>query len=395
MVIKEKIPITFFEKMKGAVDILYPQFFSDNAPNITELNKRLDTNAQRAVWVKNRDNEGLKKLLKMNEALKKTHELKLRHLQKEMDVIKGLADDLEIKKDKRGINDIIKGEEAWEFLDSCYMSNTPHYTDEEGKIQPLNSHKERKDIDRMFWTFHRFNKYGKKTFRIEEQLTHELFLTDVNNVDSAFLKFPFPSICFYLPFNNKLCIRKEIIRYVYISERVRVGGENDNVRILEFLYITDKENIEVQQFEIGDGQFVEQITNQIADIFNSPLGQKEASGISSFILAAILYLNSSEVDERKVFPIFWHKNHDSRFPVCSLGYNISIDKGLHYSQNQETAGLGKPMNVLKWTVRGHFRAYRKGEHWKEDRTIWIRPFIKGKERDNGDQIIKPTNYLVQ
>jgi hypothetical protein len=397
MIIKEKIPITFFEKMKSAVDILCPSFFTRSVPDMVELNKQLSKDAQEATWAKNNNVTSLKKLMKMNEAFKNTHQIKLNHLRKEMNIIEGLSDDLEKRKEKNGLKDkdLIKGDEAWDFLDALYMANSPHYINDEGNIQPLNHAKDRKDIDRMFWTLHRFNKYGKKTFRIEEQLTHELFLTDVNNVDSDFLRFPFPSICFYLPFNNKLCIRKEIIRYVYISERLRVGGESDNVRIVELLYITDKEDIEVQQFEISDGPFINQVLSQIETIFNSPLGKKEASGVSSFILAAILYLNSTDSDQLQVFPIFWHKNHDSKFPVCSLGYDISIDKGLHYAQNPETEGLGKPMNVLKWTVRGHFRSYRRGEHWKEDRTIWIRPFLKGREKDNDGQIIKPTNYLVQ
>ena len=382
MIKKECIPITFFEKIKAATDVAFPKFFDSVTPDISFLKKEINSNSGKS----------LKQLIKFKDALVTINGFHGTQLQKQIDRLHSTIEYLEDEKKDFSGEHKMSQEQMTIFFDGLYMSKSETSIDGE-TITPTNVGQS-DEVERMFWTFHRFNKYGKKTFRIEEQLTQELFITDVENVDASFLHFPYPSICLYCPFNTKLEIRKELIEYIYISERVKIDTQTEVTRILELIYVTKNGNIESQQFEITNGRMIEQVVGQVDDKFHSPLAKKEATEAISFVLAAILYLNSKEVSIQQIFPLFFHKNSDSRFPVCSLGYNIKIDRQLHY-QKSESKDTDKHMNVLKWTVRGHFRNYRMGEHWKENKTIWIRPFLKGRERDNEAQKIKPTNYLVE
>lgn len=389
MITKEKMPISHFQKVKEVIEEMMPKFFDSSYPDLEKLYK-----------IKNRLSEMKPKSksdLKQFEAVTSFYKIVSVEIKKGLSRLEETVSLLEDKRSKKEsfLNNDKSGYDL-QIVDQMYIAKTSFSLN--GNELSISEKDEKKydyqhHIDRMIWILHKFNRSGRKTFRIEEQLQHELLLTDVNNVDSIFFKLPYPSICFFLPYNNKLTIRKELIEYVYISERVQLGGSNDNSKKIELVYITKSGGIENHLFIIKEGMILEQIETQVDSNFQSPLAKKEAKEIISFILSSALYMNSNQLSYKDIFPLVIAKKQDSRYPVCSLGFDIVVNKDLHYTSNGVCTD--RHLNVLKWTVRGHFRNYKKGDHWKENKIIWIRPFLKGMERSNIQQVIKPTNYILE
>ena len=224
---------------------------------------------------------------------------------------------------------------------------------------------------------------------------HELVLTGVQGVTADFLKLPFSSFLLLIPHNQVLTIRKTLIKEIYIDESEYIEA-NITFRKIELCMIDVENNITLKSLLFQNQlSLVEQTKEQILDRYDSKLAREEATAIISFILATILYINSTEKKEQIIMPTVILKEKHTRFPQCALGYGIPINKTIHTSNSSK--GSSHQINVLKFTVRGHYRTYKSGENvrWKVDTVIWIRPFLKGLERNAAEGSIKPKKYELK
>lgn len=208
----------------------------------------------------------------------------------------------------------------------------------------------------------------------------------------CFLKLPYPAFSINIPHNHLLTIRNELINTIYITEVLNSGIDGIK-RKIEMCFVMNNDAMDHFQFTIEDGKdLIDQIEDQIFKRYQSKLAKRETNEIVSFLMATILYINSKEAVKQDIYASVLGK-HNSRYPCCVLGYGIPIDRRMHLTRTQFESS--RTMNTEKWTVRGHYRTYVKGEHWKEDSIIWIKPFLKGREKDNVDVPIKPSNYKVK
>lgn len=250
-----------------------------------------------------------------------------------------------------------------------------------------------------------FSKFGKKIFSIDENLIDYLLLTDSSKVDSEFLNLPFPCIMLYFDKNEKIKFHNSYVEYVvvYLSEEY----ENEkNIKISTFFI--DKTYISFD-LTIYPGDILTQVTNYInkaCDNYTVEIHQKvfkdrpdysfeqekenkiksinKTISLVSFIVSILLYMKTSEAKLERVLPLVLKKS-DSRNEMCKITSKIPIInnpyKNISNFSNEKNENYFK---ILKWTVRGHFRNQPKGTGRKERELIWIRPFIKGRERLNKD-----------
>lgn len=246
-------------------------------------------------------------------------------------------------------------------------------------------------LSKLFEVTHKFNAANKKIFKVEEQLTHELILTDCDNVSTEFLNLPYPTILIHIPFNKDLFIYKDqLIEWIYVTEEEISYG---NKRIQIFC-VSRQDSYFTTGFTFTLGDVGEQIKKNIIEKYRtSNLADFELTKILSFITAFMLYVNSKEKDESIVNPIVMFKKVDGSIPMCSLGGNIKIDRRLYEPESNENHE-SKTIHVVKWTVRGHYRTYWTGSGRTNKEVKWIRPHLKGRERNNPNIDVKPTEYTV-
>lgn len=263
-------------------------------------------------------------------------------------------------------------------------------------IENSGSHLKEDDLIRNLLEFlWDYNDSGNRMFKIEEQLTHELFNTEIKKVDESFLKLPFQCCAFYLPFNNKITAKNHLVRSVYISEY-----EEDEGRLIKMLIIREDDAVVHFNWILKSGDIFTQIKNQLTEKYETKKIYKDMEDILQFIVGCLLYICSTEVDKREIYPLpKSHLNRDkiSNYPCCSLGKGLTINRDLHYNKlpNDEEQKT-QEMLIIKWTVIGHFKGqwYGSGSLGKFKKTIWIRPYLKGRERSNEEISIKPNFHTV-
>lgn len=237
------------------------------------------------------------------------------------------------------------------------------------------------------WDFH---DSGAKIFRLEEQIFNELYYTEITKIDDKYLNLPFQTIALHLPYNLDLCVKDYPVKWLYLSE-----FENEDGKELHICTITSKDYITVFEFSFTGGDIFTQLKEQVNNQYSSKIAVKETRRLTEFIISFLLYLNTENTDIRIINPAKNKLSKDcSAYPVCSLGGNISVNKDFKAIRLfDEESEIKNERHVLKWMVRGHFRQQPIGEGRKERKTIWIRPFIKGRERES-DILSKPSVYKL-
>lgn len=395
---KKVLPITLFERLKEPIEVLVPGFFQATTPDIALFHQMVDTLKDRK---RKKDPQKIKRVLTLIEFLAAN----ARHLRDKYgearDLYQGLLESTQenIKKLEEGKGD----EETKKIVLQVGRDYDYEYVKSQAEketLLPLAVYDTgiKIDMERFLWVLHRFNRANHKVFRVEEQLTHELFLTDVSKVDSSFLQLPYPCFCITFPFTTQLTIRKKVIQSVYVSERMHLSsGNQENYRVLELLYLCEGDLLDHQLFEVREGNLLKQIQGTIEEWYpGNELAQQETRVNISFLLGVLLYMNSREVVYKDLFPLVFAKKKDSKFPVCALGFGIPLNKELHRSTANSAADIKREIQVLKWTVRGHFRHYtpENNTRWKEKKTTWIRPYLKGREKNTGIPV-KPNFYEIK
>ncbi len=240
-----------------------------------------------------------------------------------------------------------------------------------------------------------FNDSGNRMFKVEEQLTHELHRTEIKHIDQSFLMLPYQCFGFYLPFNNKITIKEKLVQYVYIAEYEESEG-----RLLKLLIVREDDAVVSFTWLLKEGDIFSQIKKQVTEKYESKKIYKDLEDILQFVVSSILYINSVDANRTIVAatpksPL--NKGKISDYPVCSLGRGLTINKDLYYVKcDDEGEEAKREMLVTKWSVRGHFRqqSYGSGQLGKYKKVIWIRPFLKGKERTNDTIPVKPNFYRM-
>lgn len=124
--------------------------------------------------------------------------------------------------------------------------------------------------------------------------------------------------------------------------------------------------------------------------------KRENNAIISYITALLLYINTPDADKTIVKPFLNKPGFgETKYPQCLLGYNMVIDKSICQNKADDANSKENNRYILKWSVRGHFRNQVIGEGRKDTKLIWIRPFLKGKEKDNITINARPISYTVK
>lgn len=295
--------------------------------------------------------------------------------------------------EKSYIKQMIAHKEIVSFIESGTITTWDKYRNIEYKIGIEDSNLKEDNILRNLLEFvWDFNDSGNKMFKIEEQLTHELFNTEIKNVDESFLQLPFQCCGFYIPFNNKITVKGHLVKCVYISE-----FEENEGRLIKMLIVREDEAIINFNWVLKSGDIFKQIKQQLTEKYQTKAAYKDMQDILQFIIASLLYINSADAEKIYISIVKTNLNKEraSSYPVCSLGNGLQINKRLYFTKSDTDEERQKrEIFVLKWTVRGHFRnqPFGSGTLGKGKRLIWIRPFIKGRERHNEEAPIKPNFY---
>jgi hypothetical protein len=278
-----------------------------------------------------------------------------------------------------------KSEKTAGVLDHMYMSNMVDIVD--GKFEISIGSVESRLAELLVFVCD-FHDFGKKIFTVDEELYRQLEFTDVDKIDDFFLELPYECTCFHIPNNETLTMRGQLIEWVYISQY-----NEDGKKEFKVLSVSRNDEYSINKFEFAGGDIIKQVNEYTKVHCPGPLAQKEARELFSMLTALLLYLKTDDVEKSTVHPAILPGIKYSRIPVCHLGQSITISK---HSGHRTSAGTHTTTkNVVKWSVRGHFRTYRKGEWFKEDKVKRILPFLKGRERNNDSIPAKPSNYTIK
>ena len=258
------------------------------------------------------------------------------------------------------------------------------------RAEDLNGKQGTIGLDDVLAIVYDFENDGRKVFRIEEGLFDELLLTDVTKMDDYFLKLPYPSICLQLPYNDTISIGGMFVRNIYLCQDDIDGGY-----VVRSMVELSDGHVNYLELSFTGGDILEQVRRQVDDRFSSRLAQKDMKRLYTFLCAVILYMNSTDVPTALSYP-FARSKVDSAMPVCRLGVDIRVNKEMRHLSAEQTDDILKNLiQVVKWTVRGHFRQQAHGEGRRLRRVTWIRPYVKGKERNNEEIKAKPGNYILK
>jgi hypothetical protein len=372
--IRERLPYTFFEKVANLINYQLPNFFNRPFKGKEDFNTFITTKPEPRLS---------KKSIPVNKAA-------IIQLQKQVEVIEFLqsyySNEISLLNnlaDRATRKDGVQNSDSPQaVLNLAYIARMSSIEQESTAKEVI--------MTALLKTMHEFNLSGKKIFRVEQVLMNELINTDCSKIDDEFLQLPYDSICFHFPFNETIKIRESLIKWCFITQ-VDIDEDSE----FNFFSISESGSFYSEKFLFNGGYVQDQVTIQIKNKFGeSPIAISENTGLINLITSCILYLNSTDVDETMIHPdaSLLIKEKISKIPVCSLGRNIVIHKNsLSYGNGESTHAI----NVLKWTVRGHFRKQKVGHERKETKIIWIRPFLKGRERENESINAKPSIYTVK
>jgi hypothetical protein len=229
---------------------------------------------------------------------------------------------------------------------------------------------------------------NKKVFRFRESLIEKLFQTNVDKIDSYFLRLPFESILISL--ETPITLRNgitgeegETFNEIYLTMREKVEhGEP----LKELYVITVDNNGEFKHANnhvlamfqtIGEGDIFAQLKEMDAE--------DKVYALNQLIISCLLYLNSSKPELNPVIPkrspyeklLRSQGRGTSSLEHISVGDSITIDRS--WEQTTEREGIkGQNGRITPtWLVRGHFRNQAHGKNHEQRSIKWIEPFVKG------------------
>jgi hypothetical protein len=278
-----------------------------------------------------------------------------------------------------------------------------------------------------------FYKAGRKVFRFKEDLIYLLLETDLNKVDSFFLRTPFKCIYLPIPETTKLLNPTGIpIDGIYVAvtdkEETNPAGLSDgfhNITNQEFMDCKEPRNLFIGVVSdlilsrndsrnsfyywnilFKEGDLLEQIEKYLDRYDRELSGRYDYSRnflerIFSFVLNALLYINYKGEDFEIVKPkLDTHikskkkKNklaNKTKIQSYMVGQDIIINprykKEIDLSLSNTNYRIrGKYSG--RWMVRGHMKTQKFGKQWSESKIIWVQPYEKGE----GDLTDK--DYLI-
>ncbi len=393
-----RFPLTHFEKWANAIRGLLPKFFEEEEPNFQESREKIES----LKHFKNLPKKAKEKYLNISvlmydwslaraAELSESGELKKKvggMFYKSADIIGEAIKEAENNQDESFPDG--KTPRVQELLDrAARVKQQADKIKLKSKYVSNELYDSRELLEETLIFLHDFNWCGRKLFRIEEQLTNELMLTQIDGVNAEFFKLPFQTICVHLPFNQMVRIREKLVQWCYVSEYAEDDGRHIHV-----MYVNEEGYPFFHEFILDDNKPLGvQIKEQIAVQYGKEAA-KEHMAIFSMIAAMMLYMNSSERDVRMMSPTVVMPKQDSRLPVCSVGGTIRVDRTLYVSSNEDGTHSTNTIHILKWTVRGHFRNQAHGKDMKERKIIWVRPYLKGKERKNEEMPVSNKEYII-
>jgi hypothetical protein len=263
---------------------------------------------------------------------------------------------------------------------------------------------------------------NKKIFKFEKELTEMLLKTDLENVDAGLVKTPFN--CFYISVpestlfypdtdSDELCIVEGI--YVNLGYGIKNNKIDYNQRLLAISLINKSSpNSPQGYFEVmkylgfpynKNGNIFTQLIEYLKE--DPAADDKDLEKIFSFVINAILYLNSDKALIEEVIPNYIEtiKLKSPKKIKRAKKKNLGISKLKHhyvgrdivldhkFKRQIETEKENKPSKKFssQWIVRGHWRNQPYGERMLKRKLIWIEPFIKG----NPVHEIVHKNYKVK
>jgi len=391
-------PLTHFEKWAASIRGLLPTFFEKEEPDFDQAAENMVNMTDDTYDVKVESEKSAVKRMKARDAF-------IQGALHVKDFLEGGLEDADkaAEKQKKAFSLLDKAVElqneevrkARERGDDVFDGSTPKVEELANRVDrlrvqsnylangPFSDYKVQ--MAEMLVFIHDFNWCGRKLFRMEEQITHELALTNIAGVSAEFFKLPYQTICVHTPFNETARINDRPIKWTYLSEY-----QEDDGRHIHVMYVRDDEQVFVHEFIFKDEVSIGvQIKEQITDTYGKQAAKDNLSAFS-MIAAMILYMNSTDRDVRMMSPKVMAPKMDSRIPVCSVGGTIHVDRSLHMSAD---GGGEHTIHVLKWTVRGHFRNQVCGPQRSERRITWVRPHLKGRERANEHMPARPSEYV--
>jgi hypothetical protein len=233
---------------------------------------------------------------------------------------------------------------------------------------------------------------NSKVFRFREALTLKLLETNIQKVDSFFLKLPFESIIISLeqpiamvnPQSNQ---KGEIFNEIYLHIET-IESEGKEFKTLYMIAIDNTgvfdhghDNVLIMVETIGEGDILSQLSNMSKNEYS----HRKAYALNELVMSMLLYLNSSDPDINPVLPqkspyekLLRAKGRGtSSLEHLSVGDSITIDR--NWNQPTETEGIkGENKRITPtWIVRGHFRNQAHGKNFQERKITWIEPYVKG------------------
>ncbi len=391
-------PLTHFEKWAASIRGLLPTFFEKEEPDFDQAAEDMVT-LENLYNTKVQSIKSVRKRIEARESFIQSGQ----HIGQFLNGGLNDADEAERKKNKalslleKAIE--LQNEEvrkARERGDEVFDGSTPKVEELVNRVDRLRAQSNylangpfgdyKVQMAEMLVFLHDFNWCGRKLFRMEEQITHELALTNIAGVSAEFLKLPYQTICVHSPFNEAVRINDHPIKWTYLSEY-----QEDDGRHIHVMYVRDDDQVFVHEFIFKDEVSIgAQIKEQTTDMYGKQAAKDNLAAFS-MIAAMILYMNSSDRDVRMMSPHVLAPKLDSRIAVCSVGGTIRVDRSLHMSAD---GGGEHTIHVLKWTVRGHFRNQVCGLQRSERRITWVRPHLKGRERANEHMPARPSDYVL-
>lgn len=391
--------LTYFEKFKKAVTGVWKSFFEDEL--LEEAPIILIEKAEKIVEIigadvksKKSKKYGKSERLRIIEDVENCVLFAYAYQKKAKSQIQKALDEIgekELGKLKMaGIESIKNVKKKKQLKDTLYK--TGNLTDIDGYHKDGDD--ENQSICRKLFEFmYDFNFEGRKIFRVEEQLMEELLLTQFSNVEDSFFVLPYNTICIHVPYNKHLSVRGKTTEWIFLTQWIE-----ENSKDVEVLCVSDDGCVDSGTFSLCGGDIIKQIVKQTNEKWESALAKREMKELFSFVISTLLYINSTDNDLKKIQPRVLDRKTDSALEFCSLGSSIKLDRRIRYAREEDIdaspAAGDHEFYVLKWTVRGHFRKQPIGHGRQDRKLLWIRPFIKGKERLNEDIDAKPTVYAI-
>ena len=391
---KIQFPKNIFDEWRPTINRLFPKFFDDTDPDTKSLARSIfgSESDHGKLFYLRKNNKNDRSIPRVVKPIKSLLNLITDFLEESANTLNKYVQAIEeLKKKADNCNE--SDHESWKGIEDkriklLLKGDSIAYRDNMIGYFAQNDSSLFGSIEFMLDQFHDFNSAGRVVFSLENELMDELIATDSKRVTGNFFRLPFPSMMIHVPKNDHLKILGSRITEIYISEFPDNTGS-------EVFIMYRTEGTPPAFFELridNDKRIGDQVRSQVITRYSSTkFAIQENLNAMKFITSVILYMNTGEKEERSVRGLVRDEERDQAGTICMLGRPIDTSKGA--SGNTEPRNIFS-VNVLKWAVRGHFRNQAYGDERKDRRIIWIRPFLKGRERELMTTPCKPSKYRI-